>query len=549
MAHEQGLRRMPICTVNLVLSWLPDYELLSVPRNLERAVDWCGVVGVDLSEMGIDPTCVLYLLDTDELRRIGTLPEGSLGLLAVGTDEVFSVKSPPFDPSLLDRLIVVRDPGMKNFCSRLQSLVQSKLFAFKRLELESEAIISRGGSAQDLVDLFEPLFDNWINISDATYNLIAYTRHIDPPDPLSQSLLEHGCHLPSAVDTAHRRGIFNEWKKQEGVRAFEADETVGHPYITAVLKVGDVYYGHIVAVLNNTPYSPGIHDLFAAFASYVNGLFDHTSKLRANGLAPYQHFIELLLSGEEVNAMYVESQVEILGIPAEGYFHMAAIDYFGGECSTQPLHLVSMLKSSIPDALPLIYRGSILVLFHSREAEPGRERDLFQKLDAFCERYSCTALVSGLCRQIADIHHLYQQTQVVRRYQGVVRECFAISGEEVRLYYFHDAFSFYCCDLGRKNDAFLARCLENTPLDRIAEADHSHDVNDVKLLYCFLRLERKATPTAELLHMHRNNVLYRIGNIEKRFALDLSSFGVRQSLLNYYRLKMLHSAEFRKLLE
>ena len=49
--------------------------------------------------------------------------------------------------------------------------------------------------------------------------------------------------------------------------------------------------------------------------------------------------------------------------------------------------------------------------------------------------------------------------------------------------------------------------------------------------------------------MHRNNVLYRIGNIEKRFALDLSSFGVRQSLLNYYRLKMLHSAEFRKLLE
>ncbi len=549
MAHEAASRCIPICTVNLVLSWLPDCELLSTPRKLARAVDWCGVVGVDPSDAGVDPTRMLYLLDTDELQRIGTLPDGSLGLLVVGADEMFSVKSPPFDPHLLDRLIVVRDPGMEKFGAFLQSLVQSKLFAFKRLELESRAIISRGGSAQDLVDLFEPLFGNWINISDATYNLIAYTRHVDPPDPLSQSLLEHGCHLPSAVDTAHRSGIFNEWRKQKGVRAFEADETVGHPYITAVLKVDDVYYGHIVAVLNNTPYSPGIHDLFCAFASYVNGLFDHTSKLRANGLAPYQHFIELLLSGEEVNAMYVESQVEILGIPAEGYFHMAAIDYFGGECSAQPLHLVSVIKTFAPHALPLVYRGSILVLFCAREADPERERELFQELDAFCERYSCTALVSGLGRKIVDVHHLYQQTQVVRRYRGIIGECFAISGEEVRLYFFHDAFSFYCCDLGRKDDAFLARCLENTPLDRIAEADHSHDVNDVKLLYCFLRLERKATPTAELLHMHRNNVLYRIGNIEKRFALDLSSFGVRQSLLNYYRLKMLHSAEFRKLLE
>ncbi len=549
MASETASRRTSICTVNLVLSWLPDYELLSVPRNLERAVDWCGVVGVDLSEMGVDPARVLYLLDTDEMRRIGGLPDGSLGMLVVGRDEVFSVQSPPFDPELLERLIVVRDPGMKKFCARLQSLVQSKLFAFKRLELESEAIISGGGSAQDLVDLFEPLFGNWINISDATYNLIAHTRHIDPPDPLSKSLLEHGCHLPSAVDTAHRRGIFNDWKNQKGIRAFEADEIVDYPYITAVLKIDDVYYGHIVAVLNNTPYSPGIHDLFAAFASYVNALFDHTSKLRANGLAPYQHFIEYLISGAEANMVYIKSQAEILGVPEEGYFHMAAIDYFGGECSAQPLHLVSTVKALLPHALPIIYRGSILVLLYADGVDLERDHEMAKKLGAFCERYSCTALLSGYCRKLADAHILYQQIQVVRRYQTIVGSSFSMMGEATRVYHFHDAFCFYCCDLGRKNDAFLAACLENTPLDLIAEADHNHDVSDVKLLYCFLHLERKATPTAELLHMHRNNVVYRIGAIEKRFALDLSSFGMRQSLLAYYRLKMVHSTKFRELFE
>lgn len=80
-----------------------------------------------------------------------------------------------------------------------------------------------------------------------------------------------------------------------------------------------------------------------------------------------------------------------------------------------------------------------------------------------------------------------------------------------------------------------------------AEETH-HDVCDLKLLYCYLFNERKATPTATQLHMHRNNVLYRIRSIEKRYGLDLDQFEARQRLLNCYRIKIMTSWQFRDML-
>lgn len=58
----------------------------------------------------------------------------------------------------------------------------------------------------------------------------------------------------------------------------------------------------------------------------------------------------------------------------------------------------------------------------------------------------------------------------------------------------------------------------------------------------------ETTPTAQQLHMHRNNVLYRIGSIEKRFGIDLGQFGTRERLISCYRYKILTSNKFRQLL-
>ena len=49
-------------------------------------------------------------------------------------------------------------------------------------------------------------------------------------------------------------------------------------------------------------------------------------------------------------------------------------------------------------------------------------------------------------------------------------------------------------------------------------------------------------------YISRDNVLYRIGSIEKRFGIDLGQFGTRERLISCYRYKILTSNKFRQLL-
>jgi DNA-binding PucR family transcriptional regulator len=54
------------------------------------------------------------------------------------------------------------------------------------------------------------------------------------------------------------------------------------------------------------------------------------------------------------------------------------------------------------------------------------------------------------------------------------------------------------------------------------------------VLRTYLRHERRAAETATELHMHRNNVAYRVGRIEELLGIDLNDWRVRQNLMTSF---------------
>ena len=66
--------------------------------------------------------------------------------------------------------------------------------------------------------------------------------------------------------------------------------------------------------------------------------------------------------------------------------------------------------------------------------------------------------------------------------------------------------------------------------------DQEHNTNNLELLYVYLVNDRKATETAEITHMHRNNVIYRISRISEMADIDLDDAQVRFRLLLAYEL-------------
>lgn len=61
--------------------------------------------------------------------------------------------------------------------------------------------------------------------------------------------------------------------------------------------------------------------------------------------------------------------------------------------------------------------------------------------------------------------------------------------------------------------------------------DNAAGGNNLPLLYTYLANQCNATTTARLLHMHRNNVIYRINKLQERYQFDLSNNRQRQLLL------------------
>ena len=67
------------------------------------------------------------------------------------------------------------------------------------------------------------------------------------------------------------------------------------------------------------------------------------------------------------------------------------------------------------------------------------------------------------------------------------------------------------------------------------ESDKKMNTDDCKLLFEYLRGERKSSAVANLLHMHRNTLLYRIKRIEDEYHIDLDDWSTRERLIVEYR--------------
>lgn len=544
-------KHKPICTFNVIRENLVNCELVHMPACPHRAFAWCCVESsMAVSSREKDPN-VLLLFTLSDVGKLSSYLDVCGGILLLEEDDPFSLDFPPFDPYYLDSLMVVRSKGEDGFGGRVQSDLQVLFLGFNDIASACETIVADGGTSQDILDIVEPLYANWINVSDAAYNLVARTNNVEPPDPLSKELVKLGCHSIDSINRAQKTGIFRNWREQHDIEVFEPFEVVPMGHMTAILRgEGDVYYGHVVMVFNETPCSEGVEDVFRVVVGYIKAILDKKSRRVFDGFSPCQHFLEALITDSKViTGSYIESQTQILGVPNKGYFRLAAINYSNGSYGNQPLHLLSVINSTFPNALAFLYERSIVVLCCYSAFDPDVDKEASNYLEKFCAQYGCMAFASGFGRSIENIDRLYEQANIAKRYQSCIEASSVGLHPKSKIFRFEEIFPFYCSDFGKRDDAFLEFCANNTVLDLISENEHDRDVCDVKLLYCYLVAERRATPVADILHMHRNNVIYRANTIERKYNIDLNRHETRSALLACFRMKIMHSAKFRRLLE
>lgn len=530
-------------TANVLLDHLGDLTVVSKPPSLRRSISWCTVpLGSDESTPFEDAR-IVYLLHLDNVEREMRRHPHSVGLLVLREDEPFDENDPPFDRAILHRVVVVRASSSCQLVA-LQSRILLMLYTLVQWTDALQAIIDGNGSMQDLVDASEKTLGCFLDVSDASFTLIAHSTSIEPPDQLSRRLVETGHHTLTAVERAEDIGAVREWRGQKGVEIFEDDAYVAFPYATYVMRTEGVYSGHVVMVCNDGTLTPGRVDLFAAFASACQKLMEKNVR-SGKATARYHAFFENLVNDASRNQAYLDEQAAMIGLDPNAAFCLALVDHSASEYSEQPSYLASLLGETFGEQSVFLYDGHPVALLYG---------DGVPALKEFCRRYGCSAFLSDRFDYLGDLGFAYRQASLARKYRPCIDVALAPFEEQDKsersVFRFEEAFCLFCNDdkERRRSAGLFEFCLSHSPLDAIAQADREHGTNDVKLLYRFLLNERKATPTAEQAHMHRNNVLYRIKAIERRYGLDLDRHETRQRLLACYRIKMLSSMRFRDLL-
>jgi hypothetical protein len=205
------------------------------------------------------------------------------------------------------------------------------------------------------------------------------------------------------------------------------------------------------------------------------------------------------------------------------------------------------------------YEGYAFGLLHGKEWNGDYETRDSQILRDFCQSNNCYGYVSDRFHHIQNIRNAYKQTLLTAHYRDLINtELLPLNeAENPNVYFFEDAFVFYLFGDHINDDSisdwledtsFREFCMRNSVVDGMAAKAVPGETNDIKLLYYYLFYERKATPTANALHMHRNNILYRISSIEKRYAIDLSRNETRLRLQTCFLYKILSSKNFRELI-
>lgn len=517
---------LPHVTPAMVLDCLEGYRILTPLPEGRRVFRWFAAFSADVADFPALPALpdASVLFACDGRNALPFLEQRPSAFVLVLADEGASLE--PFEP-YLDRVMVIAKDERS---ASLAFLLQSFFIKILLWENDLEHIVLREGTITEMLDASTSILRNFIFVSDANFNVVARTQHIDPPDDLHRGIVKNGC-LTSRIIAEPR---FRLPEKTFYTR--EASDLTPFDRVSYPVHINHSYFGSVSMACNAAPDTEGLRDLFRTMMRYMMPLCERLwSKQAALNLPSYFFFIKLI-EGEPMERDYMQAQMEMANLQAMGHFKLIMVDV-DGDVEPDRATVVSRAASGLNsgDVYVFPYHEKLLVLCYD-QALDGRlshrstAEDLMERIHG---PFGVDCGVSSVFTDLADLDLAYRQTRIALGLAAAVdHEQFAEGdGRSRGVYLFEDALLYYLVDPSLRDRRFMEFIFENSLVSLLYQEDVRNGTTHTALLWFYLQTERNATAVANRLHMHRNTVLYHIEKIEKRFDFDLASKTARDWLL------------------
>jgi len=380
----------------------------------------------------------------------------------------------------------------------------------------------RNRSIQDILALSESVIGNTITISDSSFALVAYTENIDCDCRLTSRLIKNGYHDQEAIDLFNKNKLPEKWKDAIDIYESSSLTVSDYPIVCKVIHYYNNYYSHIVMLCNHKALTPGIRDLFKLLVDHLMVSFE--KQWLDNNQMPHIHD-SLILSLTNPNTMSEETarnRARNSGLPFLSKFAFLIVET--DDASNIMLQRIEReLVNIFPDAKITLYKQSLLVLLVQPLKSRDKSSEIIERYSDILKRYNARCGVSDGFTSLMELNLAHDQARLALTA--------ANNGEIVK---FNDCYIRQLLSSDPQTTKLATTSMASKKLEELIAYDKRHNTNNLELLKVYLDFDRRATETASVMHMHRNNVIYRIGRICEQTGLDLEDPNVRFRLLLAY---------------
>lgn len=460
----------------------------------------CDLMSVRLLTDGLekyDPS-ILYLASTSQLP----LPDcaGKFTVFCYGDPIDFSA----YDASEFNLTYFGTDVSpaeLFNFVMDCLSELQQVTIG---MHLLVNALFS-GKGLQYLIDSATDLFGNPIYVVDLQHKYLAISAGILPSNELFKE--EHSAgYIGEAGLQFIQQNQINQKVRKSRTAYYCVNTLVDTGMLIDSIRIQGIEVGHIMMMESQHQFRPYDADFFHRFSKLVAVELQKDSAYSQNKGVMYSYFLGDLIRHPDQKVQDVEKRLKSMGYPLKETFYIIAIPPAGHTTSDLKLEVIlEGLKQIFPEGIYVIYEDTIVFLI-SRELEQRLSEYEVSRLEEYLSANNLKAGISNFYQYLKDTSRFYQQA-IDSVHLGLKLE------DPAPIYYYSDYYLYQMLEIFEKTDKEI-RFLIHPGLMRLYLYDQEHGTDLIHTLIEYLKRPGHPAEITEILHIHKNTLLYRMGKIK-----------------------------------
>lgn len=372
-----------------------------------------------------------------------------------------------------------------------------------------------GKDVQDLIDISEEILEHPMIAFDASFDVLAYTRHSSSHYKIFQETVAQGYTDAHTMEQLKKKQIFSQIKEGELLIAPAADEKSGTNIYLQFFS-GQTLLGYTSIFCGGETPENGYLDLIHMFMKNMSLCLLRNYENRRYGRMMYETFLANLLGSAEIPEDRITEQVNMIeGLEKTGYLVLGILDFANQE--HVPLKfLARLLERQSWEMKPFLYENHICLLKYSKTAihqDLSFDEKELHILKQLLEQYEYRIGVSNIFTELKRMKDAYAQAVFTLQWNQKTGQSQEVLCQYKNVVMYH-LFS-------RMETEMEPVSMQSEFYRELAVYDREHHTSYGRTVLCYLKNDCSATRTAADLGLHRNTVRNMISMVEEQHAVSL----------------------------